>query len=532
MRYVPALQKLSICRYPELASLPHWPGDLTSLQSLNIYECPKLSSLPASIQSLTNLQNLFISECPELVKRCEKETGEDWYEELLILQECREATLNARVFRFKRTHGGDENLLSVLQMDRFAPRFYIAVAIDNMSLQKARVFEDSLVHKNVVKDPLHSHADLQKQGSWSSYIALLDNFTCYAHALWLMIRIDHKWFFARTWELYSSMRKCIFIWSEDIWTFFNLYEMLPRSICGLLNLQTLKLESCSLIAELKGLKLGKLHINILTDLQDGVMMRRFPCLKNLDLRDLPSLQRLSREMEESYSHVLPALSITNCPKLSLPCLPSVKDLKVRGCSEVFPKINLQSQKPYVPFFNIKQSSTGDAAKLHLLQSLAIENFSKLKSFPTELVSLVLLEHCVLGHAMSLSLFRSKDWKASIVLMPVIAQENGFHRLIVMKDSPEESDFRPKLVALPESLRHALALKELSISCYPNLASLPHWLGDLTSLRSLRIFDCPKLPSLPASFQSFTNLQNLGISECLKLVKQCEKETGEGMTGTR
>ncbi|KAF7847375.1 hypothetical protein BT93_L3024 [Corymbia citriodora subsp. variegata] len=41
------------------------------------------------------------------------------------------------------------NLLSVLQKDRFAPRFYIAAATDNMSLQKARVMEDSLI--NVVK---------------------------------------------------------------------------------------------------------------------------------------------------------------------------------------------------------------------------------------------------------------------------------------------------------------------------------------------------------------------------------------------
>ncbi|KAK0573394.1 hypothetical protein LWI29_007482 [Acer saccharum] len=30
---------------------------------------------------------------------------------------------------------------------RFTPRFYMAAATDNMSLQKARVFEDSLVDK-------------------------------------------------------------------------------------------------------------------------------------------------------------------------------------------------------------------------------------------------------------------------------------------------------------------------------------------------------------------------------------------------
>lgn len=37
------------------------------------------------------------------------------------------------------------NLLSMLQKDRFTPRFYIAAATDNMSLQKAHLMEKSLV---------------------------------------------------------------------------------------------------------------------------------------------------------------------------------------------------------------------------------------------------------------------------------------------------------------------------------------------------------------------------------------------------
>ena len=37
------------------------------------------------------------------------------------------------------------NLLSVLPNERFSPRFYIAAATDNMSLQKARALENSLV---------------------------------------------------------------------------------------------------------------------------------------------------------------------------------------------------------------------------------------------------------------------------------------------------------------------------------------------------------------------------------------------------
>lgn len=46
------------------------------------------------------------------------------------------------------------NLLSVLQANRLCPRYYIAAATDDMSLQKARVFEDSLVDKvMVILDP-------------------------------------------------------------------------------------------------------------------------------------------------------------------------------------------------------------------------------------------------------------------------------------------------------------------------------------------------------------------------------------------
>lgn len=38
-------------------------------------------------------------------------------------------------------------MLSVLQKDLFSPRFYIAAATDNMSLQKARTYENQLADK-------------------------------------------------------------------------------------------------------------------------------------------------------------------------------------------------------------------------------------------------------------------------------------------------------------------------------------------------------------------------------------------------
>lgn len=42
------------------------------------------------------------------------------------------------------------SIVNVLLKDRFAPRFYVAAATDNMSLQKARVLEDSLVQHGEV----------------------------------------------------------------------------------------------------------------------------------------------------------------------------------------------------------------------------------------------------------------------------------------------------------------------------------------------------------------------------------------------
>ena len=47
------------------------------------------------------------------------------------------------------------NLLSVLQKDRFSPRTYIAAATDNMSLQKARLFENSLADEVDIVLVLH-----------------------------------------------------------------------------------------------------------------------------------------------------------------------------------------------------------------------------------------------------------------------------------------------------------------------------------------------------------------------------------------
>ncbi|KAK0573011.1 hypothetical protein LWI29_007529 [Acer saccharum] len=83
------------------------------------------------------------------------------------------------------------NLLSVLQTDRFTPRFYIAAATDNMSLQKARVFEDSLIDKKGIKGVSAQFTQIYRSREvGQSYVtSVWTTLLATAHALWLMITI-------------------------------------------------------------------------------------------------------------------------------------------------------------------------------------------------------------------------------------------------------------------------------------------------------------------------------------------------------
>ncbi|WJX58259.1 hypothetical protein P8452_43730 [Trifolium repens] len=66
--------------------------------------------------------------------------------------------------------------------------------------------------------------------------------------------------------------------------------------------------------------------------QDGMEVRIYPSLKKLYLNNLPSIEGLLKVERGEMFPCLSELSIDDCPKLGLPCLPSLKKLTVMGCN--------------------------------------------------------------------------------------------------------------------------------------------------------------------------------------------------------
>ncbi|KAK8664598.1 hypothetical protein V6N13_084379 [Hibiscus sabdariffa] len=83
------------------------------------------------------------------------------------------------------------NLLLVLQKDRFTPRFYIAAATDNMSLQKARVLETSRADSSGVEGISAEFMQIYRSREvGQSYVtSVWTTLVATVHALWLMIKI-------------------------------------------------------------------------------------------------------------------------------------------------------------------------------------------------------------------------------------------------------------------------------------------------------------------------------------------------------
>lgn len=70
---------------------------------------------------------------------------------------------------------------------------------------------------------------------------------------------------------------------------------------------------------------------------NGMLLRGFMNLRSLHVKALPNLKKLSKEEGREMFPCLSHFEIEKCPKLTLPCLPSLKGLYVLECSEVLLK---------------------------------------------------------------------------------------------------------------------------------------------------------------------------------------------------
>ncbi|XP_015901523.2 putative disease resistance protein RGA3 [Ziziphus jujuba] len=165
---------------------------------------------------------------------------------------------------------------------------------------------------------------------------------------------------------------------------------------------------------------------------DEELVGGFVSLDSLYISALPNLEKLSRDEGIDFFPCLSKIRVEDCPKLSLPCLPSVRQLEVTECNKVL-------------FESI--------SNLHGLTYLDIDGNNDMSFFPGGMLQ-------NLPNLQSLEFMRLANFRA--------------------------------LRSLPEWFGNFESLQEFHIERCPRLTCLPMSIQSLTKLQKLYLISCPEL----------------------------------------
>ncbi|KAA8525113.1 hypothetical protein F0562_007023 [Nyssa sinensis] len=274
--------------------------------------------------------------------------------------------------------------------------------------------------------------------------------------------------------------------------------------------------------------------------------RRFPSLEVLEIGGLLNLTGLFKDERTELFPRLHKMHITNCPKLKLPCLPSLEELRIGNCSEVLLSSisNLNTLISLDVFENVEVVSfpVKMLQNLTVLETLKIGRYTKLKVLPTTLANLISLKSIDIYQCPKLESLSEQSLPQSLQRLNIqlcselksvsLQHLNGLETL----DSfcgPELRSLPASLISLDvtgfvyfpeEMLQNLTALESLKIQPFNKLQVFPTALANLTSLKSLRISSWSELESLSEQgLRGLQSLRQLEISNCDKL-----KSLSEGL----
>ncbi|KAJ0082803.1 hypothetical protein Patl1_10138 [Pistacia atlantica] len=463
-----SIRHLKHLRYLDLSHsrielLPKLLCSLLNLQTLNLNQCRQLRKLPRRMRCLKNLRHLYLNGCTKL-SQMPPHIGQITCLKTLTLFIVGERR-GCHLAELKGLNLGEE--LRVTHLNRVG---------NLMDAQEANLVKKPNLRRLELSWKLDSESESQEKVE-KVFEALQP------HSNLEILEIQgYKGAKFPVWMEYQILSNVVSITLSDC---KNCRQLPPLWQLPRLRYLTIK--------NLKNLK----YID--TSFQSE---RKFPSLEELIIRRCLRLQRLSRQDGSELFPCLTKLEIYNCPKLTLPCLPSAKSLVIHsGNGELLKSISHFRSLTYLDLdtnCDLVYLPHGILQNLSSLCEMSITSFKKLKGVATDRVSLSCLKSLTIYECPKLEAF----------LEQVLEGLNSLQHLTLKMCI--------KFSNLSEGLRHLSALKSLTLNSCPELVTFPNSVKYLSSLRELTMcgicdlvfwtergkehLNCPKLTVLPESMR--------------------------------